>query len=329
MLHEIDLSRVDLNLLVLFEAVLAERHVGRAAARLNLSPSAVSHGLGRLRALLNDPLFLKNPKGVVPTVRGAELAETIAQVLAGVRRVVGDAKVFDAKTSTRRFTIGAPDALIAVMLPPLLSAVAKAAPGINFGTRNILPPWTKAFADLDARGCDVLLLPRIDIPARFVARVLFEERFVVAMRRGHRLGRVPDLKRYCAEKHLLVSDIGDPFGHVDIALAEQGLARRVALTVPNFLMALAVISQTDFVAALPESLVTAYATRFDLVSAPMPIVLERDQIQAVAPQVAMADKGVAWLMSVLQSVPRVSKLPRVRSRRGVQLRRVVPGNVAR
>lgn len=310
MLHQIDLSRVDLNLLVLFEAVLAERHVGRAAARLNLSPSAVSHGLGRLRSLLNDPLFLKHPKGVAPTARGTELAEPIAQVLAGVRRVVGGAQEFDAKTSTRRFTIGAPDALIAIMLPPLLSALAKSAPGIDLSTRNILPPWTDAFADLDARGCDILLLPRIDIPTRFVARVLFEERFVVATRRGHRLSRAPDLERYCAEKHLLVSDIGDPFGHVDIALAKQGLARRVALTVPNFLMALAVISQTDIVAALPESLVVTYAKRFDLVSAPLPFVLERDQIYAVAPQVAMADEGLTWLMSVLQAVPRVSKPPR-------------------
>ena len=73
MLNQIDLSRADLNLLVLFEAVLEERHVGRAAARLNLSASAVSHGLGRLRQFLNDPLFLRTPKGVVPTARGMEL----------------------------------------------------------------------------------------------------------------------------------------------------------------------------------------------------------------------------------------------------------------
>src|SRR4029453_14143410 len=74
MLNAINLSRADLNLLVLFEAVLQERHVGRAADRLNLTPSAVSHGLGRLRRLLNDPLFLKTPKGVVPTARATQLS---------------------------------------------------------------------------------------------------------------------------------------------------------------------------------------------------------------------------------------------------------------
>jgi DNA-binding transcriptional LysR family regulator len=85
MLHEIDLARVDLNLLVLFEAVFEERHVGRAAQRLHLSPSAVSHGVGRLRRALHDPVFLKHPKGVVPTARAAELAVPIADILERVR----------------------------------------------------------------------------------------------------------------------------------------------------------------------------------------------------------------------------------------------------
>src|SRR5579885_1035143 len=121
MLNRIDLSRADLNLLVLFEAVLEERHVGRAAERLNLTPSAVSHGLGRLRQLLNDPLFLRTPKGVVPTARATEIAAPVAEVLASVRSVMATAAPFDPSTSTRRFTIGAPDGVSAVVLRPLLA----------------------------------------------------------------------------------------------------------------------------------------------------------------------------------------------------------------
>src|SRR5919108_4442051 len=102
MLNETDLSRADLNLLVLFDVVLEERHVGRAAERLNLSASAVSHGLRRLRRLLNDPLFLRTPKGVVPTARATELAEPIADILARIRRVMATAPSFDPSTSTRR-----------------------------------------------------------------------------------------------------------------------------------------------------------------------------------------------------------------------------------
>ena len=105
-MNQIDLSRIDLNLLVVFEVVLRERHVGRAAERLSLTQSAVSHRLARLRRLLNDPLFLKTPKGVVPTARAAELQAPIADVLAQVRQVVASAGPFDPARSARRFTIG-------------------------------------------------------------------------------------------------------------------------------------------------------------------------------------------------------------------------------
>ena len=158
MLNEIDLSRADLNLLVLFETVLEERHVGRAAARLNISPSAVSHGLGRLRRLLNDPLFLRTPKGVVPTARATELAAPIADVLARVRSVLSTAEPFDPAVSMRLFTIGAPDGISAVVLPPLLARLRRAAPGIDIGVRQILPTparvWHSAIAELDARATD-------------------------------------------------------------------------------------------------------------------------------------------------------------------------------
>ena len=117
MLNDIHLGHADLNLLPLFEAVLAERHVGKAAQRLHVTPSAVSHGLNRLRFLLNDPLFLRTPKGVAPTARAIELAEPIADILARVRRVVATAEPFDPARSERRFTIGTPDG--SVLLPPL------------------------------------------------------------------------------------------------------------------------------------------------------------------------------------------------------------------
>jgi len=112
MLNEIDLSRADLNLLVLFEVVCRERHVRRAAQRLRLSSSAVSHGLRRLRGMFDDPLFLKTPAGVVPTSRATELAEPISEVLARVRHVLACVEPFDPATTARRFRIGAPDSAV-------------------------------------------------------------------------------------------------------------------------------------------------------------------------------------------------------------------------
>ena len=309
MLNETDLSRVDLNLLVLFETVFEQRHVGRAAERLSLSPSAISHGLGRLRRLLNDPLFLRTPKGVVPTARAMELAEPVADILARVRCVVAAAGPFDAATSRRCFSIGAPDAVSAVFLPGLLSLIAAAAPGIDIRSRHLLPPagaktlersWGPALAELETRDLDIAILPAHDLPARFVGRTLYEEDFVIAMRAGHPFSETPTLDRFCQMQHLVVSLSGDAHGFVDDALAGQGRSRRVTLTVPNFMMALAVIAETDLIAALPRQLVVRYGARSGLTHVEAPMPLRRDPIRAVATQAALMDAGVAWLFAMLQ-----------------------------
>jgi DNA-binding transcriptional LysR family regulator len=306
MLNEVDLSRADLNLLVLFEAVLREGHVGRAAERLRLTPSAVSHGLGRLRRLLNDPLFLRTPKGVVPTARAAELAGPVAEILARVRDVVATAAPFDPAASTRRFGLGAPDGISAVVLPPLLAELRARAPGVDLSVRQILRgpagrPWESALAELEARAVDVTVAPleEAQIPPRFVARTLYEEDFVVAMRAGHPYADDPSLERYCRARHVVVSLTGDERGLLDEVLAERGLARRVALAVPNFMFALALVAESDMLAALPRRFVAMHAARFGAASGEAPVPLPRFRIRAVATGAALADAGVAWLFDAL------------------------------
>lgn len=309
MLNQIDLSRCDLNLFVLFEAVLHERHVGRAAARLSLSASAVSHGLGRLRRLLKDPLFLRTPKGVVPTERALALAEPIAAILMGARSVVAASEPFDAQSSRRRFRIAAPDALLAVLIPPLMATLRSTAPGIDIGIQQLLPvhpkpighPWQAALAQLDARATDIAILPVEQLPARFLARPLFSEQFVVAMRRGHRYQSAPGLKHFYQLQHLLVSQTGDAHGFVDDLLAVRGMQRRIVLTVPNFMLALAIIAESDLVAALPQSLVSMHAARLNLVTSKLPMSRKPDRICKVASRSAMNDAGVAWLFDQLRA----------------------------
>jgi DNA-binding transcriptional LysR family regulator len=309
MLNEIDLCHADLNLLVLFEAVLEERHVGRAADRMRLTPSAVSHGLGRLRRLLNDPLFLRTPKGVVPTARAMELAAPIAEVLVRVRNVVSTAAPFDPSRSTRRFMVGAPDAVSAVFLSSLLANLRRVAPGIDISVRQLLPPhgsrtsggaWEPAFAELEARTIDIAIAPVGDVPVRFVDHTLYEEDFVIAARAGHPYAKSPNLERFCRMQHLVVSLTGDAYGFVDELLAKRGLSRRVALTVPNFMMAFAMLEETDLIAALPRHLVAMHAPRFKLTSMEAPLPLRRDPIRVIASKAAMMDAGVAWLFGVLQ-----------------------------
>jgi DNA-binding transcriptional LysR family regulator len=298
-LQEIDLSQIDLNLLVLFDAIMCEKHVGRTAARLHLSPSAVSHGLARLRRVFRDPLFLKHPKGVVPTDRSGSFAAPIADILERVRGVVANAEGFDAKTSTRRFIIGAPDAVFAVVAAPLLKALAKLGPSIDLGMRTILPQ--SALADVDARRADVVIQPIVDVPPRFHAARLYDEEFAIAMRSGHPLASKLTLDRYCAANHVLVSTADDAHGSVDVHLKKLGRARRVAATVPNFLFALAVVAETDLVAAVPRH-TAAHARRLGVVLAdpPAPLApLMRSALQVIATRAAMADPGVAWLFGIL------------------------------
>jgi DNA-binding transcriptional LysR family regulator len=314
MTNEIDLSRADLNLLVLFEVVLQESHLGRAAQQLNLSPSAVSHGIGRLRRLLNDPLFLRTPKGVVPSARARELAEPISDILARVRSVVSTSEPFDPARSTRRFTIGAPDGVSAVFLPWLLADLRRLAPRVDIGIRQVPLPrrgrasqqaWEAVLEDLEARTIDIAVIPVDEVPARFVEQALYEEDFVIAMQAGHPFAATPTLDHYCAMQHLVVSLSGDPHGIFDEVLAQQGRSRRVALTVPSFMQALAAIAQTDLIAALPRNLVAAHAARFGLISVEGPFPPRRDRIRAVMTKAASMDAGVAWLFRVLQGMQQV------------------------
>ncbi len=312
MLKPAHLSRIDLNLLVLFHVVHEEGHVARAAERLSLTPSAVSHGLGRLRRLLNDPLFLKTPKGVVPSARAVELADPIADIIVQPGAVIASAEPFDAARSKRRFTIGAPDAISAVLLPHLLEALDQEAPGIDIGLVQLLPQhggkptsqvWQGTLAGLESRSLDIAILPIDEVPPRFVSHKLFDESFVVTMRKGHPFANKPTLKRYCDMPHLLVSLTGDAYGVVDEVLARQGLKRRVALTVPSFMMALSTLAETDLLAALPRHLVAHRAKQFGLVMVDLPVLRRRDPICAVATRAAMMDAGIAWVFDRLKEIP--------------------------
>ncbi len=308
MLHQTDLSRVDLNLLVLFEAVLAEQHVARAAGRLNLSPSAVSHGLSRLRRLFNDPLFLRVPKGVVPTERGLALAQPIADILQNARKLVASADPFDPATSERRFVIGAPDGGSAEIVLAVLGEMARSAPQIDLAFVSIFPTntgWSNAFASLDARETDVVILPIeatgdfTDAPARFASRPLYQEGFVVAMRQGHPLTCGMTLAQYCAAQHLLVSASGNREGYIDVLLAKQNLSRRITVTVPNFLMALDVVAHSDLISAVPRVFTAPHVARFGLVTVPFPFPLPQAEIHAVVPKAGLADAGLVWLLDVI------------------------------
>jgi DNA-binding transcriptional LysR family regulator len=157
-------------------------------------------------------------------------------------------------------------------------------------------PWQESLDLLESCELVVALLPLHAVPARFEDCKLNSEDVVVAMRKGHAFRRAPTEAAFCRSRHLLVSRDGDPAGFVDDMLVRRGLARRVALTVPTFMMAIACVSNSDLVAALPRRLVKRHAARFGLAFVDLPFKHKPDSIEAVVIKAALKDAGIAWLV---------------------------------
>ena len=159
--------------------------------------------------------------------------------------------------------------------------------------------WKDALKDLEDRATDIAIIPLDDIPVRFHKQRLYEEEFVIAVRKGHSFQRNPTLKRYCEMEHLVVSHTGDVSGFVDVALARTRLDAARALTVPNFNFALSVLAETEMVSALPRRFVEIHGARFNIVAVKAPLSLPHFSINIVVPKVAMMDAGLAWLVQLL------------------------------
>lgn len=311
MLNVAQLARVDINLLLVFDLLVEERSASRAAQRLNLTPSAISHALKRLRALFDDPLFLSSPKGMVPTDFALRLAPAVRDIVERVQGVLASARSFDPTTSERKFRVGAPDAATYVILPPLVSRLEKVAPGVDLSFVQLLPrpgstdpreAWSDALAELDGSRISIAVLPHAALEQRFYSSALYEEDFVVVTRRGHPFAKAPSLEAFAAARHLLVSASGESWGVVDQALERQCLKRRIALTVPSFLMAIPAIEFSDLVAALPRHFAEHAARDHDLVVVEPPIDLFSSQLHAVLPHGALLDQGLSWLLRQIEEV---------------------------
>jgi DNA-binding transcriptional LysR family regulator len=176
--------------------------------------------------------------------------------------------------------------------------VRREAPGVVINVAELEPSAT--LAALDARAVDVACYPLGELPARFEGRALYDEDFVIAVRGGHALGKRPSLERYAAAQHVLVSPTGEARGFMDDVLAEHGLTRKIALTVPSFLWALTVLADGDLVATLPRSVVRAHGARFGVVALEPPLPLAPTSVRVVATRAALADLGVAWLVELIR-----------------------------
>jgi DNA-binding transcriptional LysR family regulator len=297
----VHLANIDLNLLVVFDALVAEGHATRAAERIGLTQPAVSHALNRLRALFGDPLFVRSPRGMVPTSLAQDIAPSVRSILEQVEGVLRGGRAFDPAASTRQFVLGLSDYAAFVLLPRLTVRLDQEAPGVSLVVRNTsrsvgLPMLEDGTVELIAGNFP-------EPPTHMREELLYEEDFICAGRGDHpNLGEPLDLNRYLALRHLQVSMKGNPSGYVDAVLAEKGLKRNVAVTVGHFLMAPMLVDASYLVATEPRRLFTPLASRLPLRLLPPPIDIPLFRVVQTWHSRHDADSGHQWLRRILREV---------------------------
>jgi len=285
------IDSLDASNLVALHVLIEERHVTRAARRLGITQSSMSHRLARLRATLRDPLFVRSPHGLLLTPRAQAIAQPLADALRALEAVVVPPKPFDPATSRYTLTIALPDVL-APLAPRLIAGLGAEAPLLDLRLTQVAP----SLADALAKGDPILALA----PSRFVSgpvmtRALGEVRFGVVGRRGHpALRRAPSTEQWLAYGHVVPRFGNEQVNAIDAELVRQGLRRRVGLEVPSFLAGLFVLPTSDLLMNAPLQLVNEAASRLGLIAREAPIRLPRVHVSICWHERFQQDPAHQW-----------------------------------
>jgi len=294
----VKLSAVDLNLLVVFDALMQERNVTRAASRLALSQPALSHALGRLRHMLKDDLFVRSPKGMIPTPRAESLAVPIRRALDELQHSL-EPPQFDPANAARHFRIAVDNYAAIVLVAPLTARINKTAPGITLEFR---PSGTLNGADLLDRGqLDLTVGPLANHGERFSRQKLLTDTFVVLMRRTHPAAgaRKLTIETFAALPQLDISSSRHPTDFIDAALSRSRLKRRITLRAP-FLSAVRILANSDAVAVLPRRIARELTGYRPLLMRDLPFGSPRVETAMTWPRWLDNQPGHRWLRDAAQ-----------------------------
>jgi len=266
-----DIQRLDLNLLVTLEALLAERNVTRAARRLNISQPALSARLARLREVLGDPLLLPAQRGMIPTRRATELQAPLHEALEGVRRVIGDGAPIDPRRAQATVVIAASDYVQYFLLMRLSCVLRTEASEIRIAWRTL--EVAMLGAQLERGEVDLALTTPEHFPGSMRMSQLYVERYVVIVRRGHPVVQdTLDLDMFCSLDHVVVSLQGGGFvGATDLALEAIGRRRHVALSTSGFLIVPEIVARSDMIALVPQRIAEDQSDRLRVLEPPLAV----------------------------------------------------------
>lgn len=293
------LRGVDLNLLPVLEALLRHRNATRAGIEVGLSQPAMSRALGRLRHLLDDPLLVRGPRGLMLSPRADALRQPLAGLLAGIGTLLVDPP-FDPAAEQRTLRLAMTDAQAELLLAPLVRRVADIAPGVVLEWVPIAPslPERMLTGEIDL----TLALDSTPLPRGAASEPLMEDRLVVVVRAGHPCGAQWHMADYARYPSVVVSLLGDRASEIDAALAAAGLERSVAAIVPTFRAAAEIVAVTDSVTTISQSFATRLATSLGLTMIEPPLANVRLGVVTVSARYRGTDPIIAWLRGVLRDV---------------------------
>ena len=307
----LQLRTFDLNLLKVFDVVMAERSLTKAAQLLSLTQPAVSNALRRLRQALGDELLVRRGRGLQATPKALELWPEIRQTLGQLQATLAP-RVFDPATAQRGFVLTMADATAAELMVGMVTALTHYAPGVSLRTVPLTTRDPRALLDegqVDlAIGHFPAALQELSTrtlagePANFLHQRLFESDYVCVMRHGHPLAGVPlTLDGYCSAQHMLVSFSGRAFGLIDEALAALNRSRRVVLTVNQFFTTGKVVAHSDLLAVLPRHFLNSTGFETQLLVRELPFEVPPIQVDALWHRRHDQEGAHRWLRAQVQA----------------------------
>jgi DNA-binding transcriptional LysR family regulator len=298
-MKQIDLRRFDLNLLVVFDILMAERSVTRAADRLGRTQSAVSHSLSRLREQFADPLLIKGGARMQPTALALDLVEQVRPMLSGIQRVLSPRHVFDPKSSRRVFRLAAPDFMLA-LFTDLMTRLGRDAPGVAV---EWTAPREPTLLDVAEGLIDIAIVPsELRLPPGVTGEIAGALGWRCFARAKHPAFRHWNAQTWARTPHLMVR-VGDAVASpVDVAASSAGLSRSIAGWVPNFCAVAPVLAKSDLLSTLPALAMKHAPGAYRLESRAVPFPLPPLPHAMIWCSGRSRDPGLNWLRDRLQPI---------------------------
>ncbi len=290
---------IDLNLLIVFDALMQEHNLTRAGRRLGLSQPATSHALARLRQMLHDDLFIRTPDGMQPTSRAMQMAEPVRDALR-VLHLTLEPEDFDPTQSTYNFTLLANNYAARAVVPPLAHKVAEAAPNVTLDIRPI--GAADVLDQLDAGAADVALSRLVDGGERFKCVCITDDDYVVLLDQRHPVASEPVLsaERLAEIPHVVITSSGDDTRFIDEALEQRGLSRKVATRVP-FLSIVLMLVGADRLAIVPRRAANGLALVCPLVAKELPFASARIELSMIWHRRLDNHPAQRWLRNLIRA----------------------------